>query len=134
MGMEALGIILAILPLLVSAAEHYDDCLRPFIRYRRFASKVDRFQQKLNIQRTVFRNECRILLELVVEHDVARRMVEDSTHPQWNDKELEQQLVRHLNTSRDACVSIIQAIQECLQDVEKDSGDFESAVQSCGQV
>ena len=132
--MEALGIILAILPLLVSAAEHYDDCLRPFIHYRRFASKVDRFQQKLSIQRTVFRNECRILLESVVEHDVANRMVDDNTHPQWNDKELEQQLVRHLDTSRDACVSTIQAIQECLQDVEKDSGDFESAVQSYGQV
>ena len=132
--MEALGIVLAILPLLVSAAEHYDDCLRPFIRYRRFASKVDRFQQKLSIQRTVFRNECRILLESVVEHDVANRMVDDNTHPQWNDKELEQQLGRHLDTSRDACVSIIQEIQECLQDVEKDSGDFERAVQSCGQV
>ena len=132
--MEALGIILAVLPLLVSAAEHYDDCLSPFIRYRRFASKVDRFQQKLSIQRTVFRNECRILLESVVEHDVANRMVDDNTHPQWNDKELEQQLVRHLDTSRDACVSIIQEIQQCLQDVEKDSRDFESAVQSCGQV
>ena len=134
MEMEAVSIILAILPLLVSTAEHYDDCLRPFIRYRRFASKVDRFQQKLNIQRTVFRNECRILLELVVEHEVARRMVDDNTHPQWNDKELEQELVRHLDSSRDACVSIIKEIEECLQKVEKDGGDFESAVQSCGQV
>ena len=132
--MEAVGIILAILPLLASTAKRYDDCLRPFIRYYRFTSKVDQFKHKLDIQRLFFRNECRILLESVIEHDVANRMLDDKAHPQWEDNKVEKQLVEHLGDSGEVCISIIKQIKECLKGVEKDGDEFESAVQQSGQV
>ena len=125
---EAIGLVLGVLPLLISACEHYKDCLQPFVRYRHFATKLDRFQQRLKIQRTVFRNECRILLESIVEHEVAVRMLDDRHHESWHDLGLEKKLVQLLDSSKDACVTIISEIEEHLMEVEKDSADFETAV------
>ncbi len=131
---EVIGFTLAVLPLLISAAEHYEDILQPFVRYRNFSSKVDRFQQQLGIQRTIFCNECRILLESVVEHDIALRMLEDRDHPQWLDQSVDNRLLKQLDSSKDACITIITQIQEQLRNVEKDSEEFEAAVLQSGQV
>jgi len=131
---EAISFTLAVLPLLISAAEHYDDILQPFVRYCNFKSKLDRFQQRLKIQRTVFRNECRILLESAVEHDVALRMLEDKNHPQWLDQSVDNRLLEQLDSSRDACITIITQIEEQLRNVDKDSQEFEAAVEQSGQV
>lgn len=134
MAEVVVGLTLAVLPLLISAAEHYEDILQPFVRYRNFSSKVDRFQQHLRIQRTIFRNECRILLESVVEHDIALRMLEDRDHPQWLDQSVDNRLLKQLDSSKDACITIITQIQEQLRNVEKDSQEFEAAVLQSGQV
>ena len=131
---EAIGITLAVLPLLISAAEHYDDILQPFVRYRNFTSKLDRFQQRLKIQRTVFRNECRILLESAVEHDVALGMLDDKNHPQWVDRSVDNRLLQQLDSSKDACITIITQIEEQLRNVKKDSQEFEAAIEQSGQV
>jgi hypothetical protein len=131
---EVIGFTLAVLPLLISAAEHYEDILQPFVRYHNFSSKVDRFQQHLRIRRTIFRNECRILLESVVEHDIALRMLEDRDHPQWLDQSVDNRLLKQLDSSKDACITIITQIEEQLRNVDKDSQDFEAAVRQSGQV
>jgi len=131
---EAISFTLAVLPLLISAAEYYEDILQPFVRYRDFSSRVDRFQQNLQIQRTIFRNECRILLESVVEHEVALRMLEDKDHPQWLDQSVDNRLLKQLDSSKDACITIITQIEDQLRNVEKDSQDFAAAVLQSGQV
>lgn len=134
MAEVVVGLTLAVLPLLISAAEHYEDILQPFVRYRNFSSKVDRFQRHLRVQRTIFRNECRILLESAVEHDIALRMLEDRDHPQWLDQSVDNRLLKQLDSSKDACITIITQIEEQLRDVDKDSQDFEAAVRQSGQV
>ena len=134
MAAETVGFVLSVLPLLISAAEHYEDCLQPFVRYRNFNSELDRFQQRLKIQKTVFLNECRILLESAVEHEVATRMLDDSSHPQWQDAIVDTKLIQQLNSSKDACMTVISQIKEQLVKVEKHSQDFEIAVRESGQV
>ena len=39
LGAEGLGVILGILPLLISAAEHYEDVFRPLKRFKRFCAR-----------------------------------------------------------------------------------------------
>lgn len=126
--MSGAEVVLGILPLLVSAAEHWDDCLRPFKRYRSFAKEVDRFRQHLNVQHTIFRNQCRILLENVTEDDSAVQMLAHWKHPLWSDSEIESQLSRRLAESKNACVAAIELIAERLEDVLKESRDLESIV------
>ena len=122
---EVVGIVLGVLPLLISAVEHYEDCWRLFVRYRKFDSKLDAFQQKLKTQKVVFHNELRILLETIFERDIANRMLEDSLHVNWSRVDIEEQLSLQLDSSRDACISIVTQIGEQLKIVEDDSKGFE---------
>ena len=124
----AVGIVLGVLPLLISAAEHYEDCWRPFVRYRKFHPKLDAFQQKLKAQKVVFHNETRILLETIVERDIASGMLDDSSHVNWTSRNIEAQLSIQLDSSRDACINIIKQISEQLKIVEGDSKGFKSIV------
>ena len=64
------GLILGVLPLLISTTEHFDDIAQPFRRYRRFHD-VKKFHGSLQTQKTIFRNFCELLLKSVVNNDVA---------------------------------------------------------------
>lgn len=125
---------LALLPLLISAIEHYDDCFRPLTRYRKFASELNRFQQLLKIQKAIFRNQCRILLENAVSQDVANQMLTERNHLSWCDVETEKLLMEQLGSSREACVAVIELIDKRVCGIEKESRGFEIIVDQELQV
>jgi hypothetical protein len=52
------GLVLGILPLLISTAEHYDTILRLFKRYQKYAPELGRYRKQLGTQKTIFRTEC----------------------------------------------------------------------------
>ena len=122
-GFEA-GIALAILPLLISAVEHYDDCLSPFARFKNFPKEAGRFIKLFNIQKAIFHNQCRILLEEVIEQDAAASMLRSSEHPFWCDTELEIQIVGLLDKSKVACADTIELINEKLSEVGSECQDL----------
>ena len=127
--MEIVGIGLAILPLLISAAEHYDTCLRPIRRYRKIVVEIHRFQRHLQVHKTIFQNQCRILLESATEHHTAVQMLKlGSNDPSWRSIELEIKLTKHLGASRDACLTIVELIDEKLQSIAKESSDMQALV------
>ena len=126
-GIEIVGIGLAVLPLLISAAEHYDDCIRPILRYRRIVAEIHLFQRNLQVHKTIFRNQCRILLEGAIEHDAAVRMLEVGPNdPSWGDQELEARLAKQLGASKDACLTSIELIDEKLRSIAKESLDMQA--------
>lgn len=130
-GIEVAGIALTILPLLITTAEHYDDCVRPLARYRKFASEVSRFQQQLKIQKIIFRNQCRILLEFVVDRDDVAHILAPQRHSSPSDSDnsdVEARLAEQLGDSKEACGTIICLIDERLRDIERESQDLEAAV------
>ena len=137
-GVEAVaGLALGVLPLLISAAEHYDECLRPFIRYKNFAKEADRFLNLLRIQKAIFRNQCRILLEEIIEHDVASSMLDGPSgvdHPSWSDIELEEQLTRLLGESRAACVTTVELIEDRLGDIDTEEEDLATVIDQDSRV
>ena len=122
--MEAVGVALALLPLLISAAENYNNCVGPFSRYKRFAKEAEKFVQLLDVQRIIFRNECQILLESLIGGDVAATMLNNPNHPSWRDIGLNQQLIQLLDKSETACVNIINLISERLREVELECQDI----------
>lgn len=127
-GIEVAGIALAILPLLVATAEHYDDCLLPLARYRKFASEVSRFQDQLKIQKILFRNQCRILLEFVVGRDDVAPILAVPRNSLPSNSDIEIRLAEQLGELKEACTTIISRIDERLLDIEKESQDLEVAV------
>ena len=120
-GFEPAGLALAILPLIVSAAKHYEDCFRPFSRYKKFAKEAECFRTLLNVQKTIFRNQCSILLEEIADHDAALGILNGASHPSQSDQELERRLGELLGESKELCAAIIKTIQEKLSDVESES-------------
>ena len=128
------GLAIGVLPLLISAVEHYDDCLRPFVRYKKFAREADRFQNLLGIQRTIFKTQCRVLLAEFIEQDAASSMLNEADHPLWSDIELEKQFCQLLGQSKDACFTIIDMIEESLQDIKGESQDLKTAIEQDSQV
>ena len=134
-GIEgAAGLALAILPLVLSAAKGYDNIMGPFLRYKRFAKEAKMYSRELDIQRTIFRNECRNLLEEIIEHDAASGMLDSLTREIWSDHQLEDRLVQQLGESKQACVSIIELIEERLQIIECENSDFSAIVEQERQV
>ena len=131
---EAAGLALAVLPLLISAAENYEQCLRPIYRFVHFTSEVSRFQRKLRIQKTIFQNQCRILLEDIVDHDVAVSMLQNMEHPNWQDPDIEGAVSRQLEASRDACVTVVDDSLSVLKDLEDWCRNLADAVQEEGKV
>ena len=131
------GLVLGVLPLLISAAEHYEDCFRAFRRYRKFNSEVREFRQQFKIQKTIFRNQCRLFLEETVEHDVATKMLEEKGHPYWHDSKVEAELLQQLCVSSDMCVGIIEIIElikQRLASIGKQSQKLEDIVDQNHEV
>jgi hypothetical protein len=97
-GVEAAGFVLGVLPLMISAAEHYEDVFRPFKRYRKFATELDQYQQQLGTQKTIFRNECRLLLATLTNRLTAKEMLREGKHPSWGDPDLNESSLYSLGT------------------------------------
>lgn len=85
----------------------------------------------LAIQKTIFRNQFRVLLEEIIEHDVASSMLNGpsgANHPSWSDIELEKQLSQLLGDSRGACIKTVEMIEEQLRDIDSESRDLATTI------
>jgi len=128
--MEIAGVTLAILPLLISAAEHYENVFRPFKRYHKFAPELEQYQQKLRTQKTIFRNECQLLLvTLTGGKQTARDMLKEKQHPLWEDSELNEKFNQQLGDSALACKTTVDLIQTKLKSIEEESENFGLVIQ-----
>ncbi len=123
-----MGLGLAFLPLLISAAEHYKDCAHPLSRYKKFAKEADRYLQQLAVQRTIFRNQCQLLLETIVEPDVASLVLCGAGNDLWADQLLTKQLTDLLGDSSEACTTTVHLIEDELQEIEAKSLNLAKAV------
>ncbi|CZR60754.1 uncharacterized protein PAC_10650 [Phialocephala subalpina] len=128
-GAEAVGLVLGILPLLISTAEHYRDVLKPFKRYQNFAPELEIYQLQLNNQKTIFHSECRWLLTALTDSQMATDMLRESTHPSWGDKELDEKCAQQLGDSGTCCKETIALIQAKLKVMEKEAESFALGIQ-----
>ena len=128
------GLALAVLPIIISAAEHYENCLRPFTRYKNFGREADRFRKLLRNQKTIFRSQCLILLKEIVEDDVASSFLNRAERRSLSVSRVEEQLVQLLGESREACVATIEMIEERLCEIEGESQELGHIIDHDRQV
>ena len=128
-GLEIAGLALAVLPVLMSAVQQYNNCLIPFNRYQKFAKEARSYYIELDVQRIIFRNQCRNLLEEIVDHDTASSMLDSLTQKAWANKKLDDKLAHQLGDSLDACTEIIELVEQRLQDIKGESESLRSIVE-----
>ena len=127
-GIEIAGLALAVLPILMTAVQQYNSCLTPIKRFRRFSTEAQDHYEELMIQRTIFRNHCRNLLEEVVDHDAASAMLNSLTQKSWSDQSIDEQLASKLGESLEACIAVVRLIGQRLQVTIEESRGFKSIV------
>lgn len=117
--MEPIGFVLGVLPLIVSVIEHYD-FFAPFICHCNFTRELQNFRRKLNARKLLFRNECRLLLEVLDREGLIEDMFkEGSGHPSWKDEDLNEHLRVYLGESYEAYIGMVMAIEECLDQLKQ---------------
>ena len=122
-GLEVAGVALAVLPLLISTAKHYDSALRPFARYRHYEKEAKTYAKELRVQRAIFRRECQNLLvdTAVVDLRNVDVVLSSSSSDEWPSKELDVQLDMQLGESRQDILDAVQLIEEHLHNVDADN-------------
>lgn len=128
-GVEVIGVVLGVLPLLISAAEHYEDVFKPFKRFKKYAPELEQYQQQLKTQRTIFLNQCQLLLTSLTNRESAKEMLRQKTHPSWNNENLKERLKIQLGTSREACEATVELIAQKLKTIEGEVEGFGSILQ-----
>ncbi|KAL8796029.1 MAG: hypothetical protein Q9195_001605 [Heterodermia aff. obscurata] len=121
---EAAGLALAVIPLIISALENYENVLEPFIIFRKkYKEEVEKFQYRLRIQKLRFDNECGILLGDVTGpgHDI----VANHDHWWWQDPMLGIRLKNRLDDNYEICVLALGRIRTILEDILKESKTLE---------
>ena len=135
---EVAGLVLGIVPLFLSALEHYEEVFQPFQRYRKFTLELQRYRVQLTTQKTIFRNSCQILLCSVIEIDEAKLMLREINHPLWMDGDLGDNIIRQLGESGISCEAIIGMIIVKLKELMAECKKFDSVVSSftlvCGDT
>jgi hypothetical protein len=113
----AAGLALGVLPLIVSALENYDRIFQPLIIFTRSCRKeAEYFQLALRVQRTAFRNACRLLLYSATEYKLAvPDMLSGSQHQHlWRDGRFRERLEAQLGDSFEACVAALTLVKQTL--------------------
>jgi hypothetical protein len=122
------GLVLGVIPLLISAVENYEVTFQPFVTYRRHVKEVQRFTAKLDAQRAIFHNECQLLLLAVGQNltDILR----DPNHPARHDDSLSKPLKELLGSSYGICVLTVELINDTLREVTLETKGLRDLVES----
>jgi hypothetical protein len=127
----AISVTLGVVPLFISAIENYEEIFQPFVVYQRYEKEINRFVSKLRTQKTVFHNECQIILFSVTSsQDLAlSKILADPAHPSRFDRELSNKLCQLLGSSYETCVSTLQTINETLEKAIQETKSFGDLLQ-----
>jgi hypothetical protein len=128
-GDEAARFEIGVLPLMLSAIEHYEDVFKPFKRYRKFDPEIELYQQQLGTQKTIFRNQCHLLLATLANRQTAKDMLKEGKHPSWEDPDLNERFSRLLGDYEAAYKNTITLIQVRLKEIEEKTQSFRSVTQ-----
>ena len=136
-GVEVVGILLGVLPLLISAAENYKKTTsRPFQRWKDFNSELEKFQANLQCQECIFRNECQILLSSVTgwQPEESEKKFDLGSGVQWSTYNLNLKFEKYLGKASKPVFEVIKQIDETLSSIESKCQKFESVAEPNTQV
>ena len=124
-GVGEAGLLVSLIPLLISTAEHYEDVLRPFRRWRNVLAEVERFQHSATVQKAIYETECHLLLWTITSRERATAIlgnrVDIVQQTQWINTELEHRFSR----SAGAYLAVVEQIRKILDEIESEGRDLD---------
>ena len=128
---SAVGLALGIAPLIISAIENYEYTFQPFVTYRRYCREIDKFTTRLSTQKTIFNNECQLLLLAVENRNSIGYLplddiLKDPNHSARRSDDLNQRLEELLGSSLSLCIAKLRLIQETLDEITHETRGFQA--------
>lgn len=132
-GVEAVGLALGVLPMIIVAIEKYEKIGDLIGTYRKYSKAVGRFSTELAVQRVIFQNECVLLLSQVVDdgralHDMFNEPAHSLRASLRNDAKLDQKLLQRMNErahdSYEQIVTLLQFIGQTLRQIYEETKGY----------
>jgi hypothetical protein len=131
---EAVSLTLAVLPIIISATEHFSSTTSVFKRYRQYSSEVGRLSTLVKVQRTIFHGEIRSLLASCVSWEQAELLLQDTDNAKWDDRSLERALASRLGDARESFLELVHLINAELSVMEARLTGFDGVIQLAKDV
>ncbi|KAM0794886.1 hypothetical protein BDR22DRAFT_873746 [Usnea florida] len=110
-GVESVGFVLAALPLVISAVEHYHDGLDPLRDYLRYNSRLKSLRTRLRIQQDLFEGTMKRLLLEELSTPQAQALFPDAgrhaDREQWNTPEIKKKVRNRLGGKYENFMNIV---------------------------
>lgn len=138
-GEAIVGLVLGVLPLIIRAVESYEKIGDVVATYRKYSKAVHIFSTELSTQKTIFQNECTLLLAEVVDNRwLLHEMFSESAGAEHsmrlslrNDWDLERKLSEHMNgrtrNSYKQLVALLDLIAQNLEEIYEDTKQYQSS-------
>lgn len=116
-GIEIVGVVLASLPLLISALEYYRKGVEPIQTWSRYHHELKSLKKTINIERVKLLNSCENLLTQICPVYEVGQLVNHPGGIEWKNKKLDLKLRRFLGASFDAFCDILQEFEENINEL-----------------
>ncbi len=129
---EALGVatgIIGLLPVAVQVVNGFRIIRSTIAQLRTCTRKLKTIEVDLEIQERRFLNECQLIIHMAAREkqldQAARTMIDNPSHPLWNDQQLNERLRTCFSRSYDVCIRVIEGMVESLQDLQHGLASFD---------
>lgn len=116
-GIEVTGVVLAVMPLFITALEHYKEGLDPIKAFMGWEKELPHFIRKLRNQHVHFQQTMRLLLEPITSEFELAEMLADPSGDYWKDEKMAARLEEKLQESFHAYQGIIADIERIMKKI-----------------
>jgi hypothetical protein len=119
-GVETVGLVLATLPLIISALEHYAEGIQTIKSLRKFKREVNSLMRGLAIEEQLLRNSIELLLQSVVDsEEELEKLIEDPGGTLWSDEAFKLRLKNKLQKSYNAYIDKMEDMRDAFDELKK---------------
>jgi hypothetical protein len=130
-GIEAIGLVLAALPLFIAAAEHYRDGLGSIHKFFRKERILELYIDELNLQDTYLRLHLqRLLGNTDIPASIQEKLASDLAGPEWQRADVKRELEGNLGRAYEPFMRILERITNVLLDQVKKDDSLHSGTNS----
>ena len=127
-GLEAVGLLLGIIPLMIEAFDHCGRIHDAFATYQKYPREIMKIDSKLGAQRTVFRNNCNNLLaKMTGDYQRAHDLLSNPYHEMWKNENLQESFLRQIDSLDQtlySCRRTMEQIHDSLKAISRETDGF----------
>ncbi|KAF2271109.1 hypothetical protein CC78DRAFT_550067 [Lojkania enalia] len=118
-GVELAGLVLATIPLIISALEHYEDAVEPTIAFFQWKGQLSKAINELSVVYASYDQALRLLLQPIASREDVVAMMEDTRDELWTKGDVAEELRNHLGAAWKPCVMTIEEVSDSLLEISQ---------------